>query len=407
MNQEGHTSKDFFAGLKKIPQAESVFSFRQKSIAETKDQAVFVLDAATLMLLYKAKLESIQVVQDLYRELISLNRLYIPAQEARRFSELRSVHFKNLQDSLQQEVKVQRPVFHTSLKKLPAILQSFPEYSDLLRIEKEIQNELQNFKFRILFTDYEKKLKAILQSSSEWLMNDPVSSIYREIFSPELLVEINDIENIQEDLQKEFRFREANSIPPVKGKSGNENMSFDRLLSWLSIIQLGKEKKSNVIFVCKDPEGFWTDGHQGTNELVKQDLAHEFASKTKGRTFNVISLANMLKMFDFEPDVVKDIEKIENYGTKQSHLPVGVRFEEFDIDYIESLPNSGGVLLFADRQDQIVRIELAKKLRKKAGKIYKKRTEFPHQIKQFAYQTIENPDVAGLVYEKLKDKYLV
>ncbi|MCF8370188.1 MAG: hypothetical protein K9H64_01110 [Bacteroidales bacterium] len=302
--------EDPFIRNKKYPRAESIFSFNYKSIDEIKDNCIFILDTPILLYLYNAKLASIQALQEVYQELISLDRFFIPAQVAREFADLRSDYMKQLQGFMHTKLEPIHPKFESHLNNLPALLKSFPEYEDLDRIEKEISNELANFRFKILFTDYQQKLDSLLQSSQAWLENDPITNIYKELFKNQVVVELNNLKERRTEIEHEVNIRAKHQIPPVMDTSQNDG-GLGNYLSWLVMLQLGKDLDTNVVFVTSPGNTNWMNPGNGHQGYAYHELAYEFTNETKGRSFNIISLSGLLRMFKLDPTIIKDIEEIE------------------------------------------------------------------------------------------------
>jgi hypothetical protein len=301
---------DPFIRNKKYPRAESIFSFKYKSIDEIKDNCIFILDTPVLLYLYKARLSTIQALKEVYQELISLNRFFIPAQVAREFADLKNESLKQMQGKMSFNMEPTLPKFESQLANFPALMKSLPEYEELERIEKEIDNELKNFRFKILLSDYEQKLNSLLQSSQTWLGNDPITNIYKELFRNQVVVELNNLKERREEIKKEVDARAAHQIPPVMNISKNDG-GLGSYLSWLVMMQIGKDLDTNIVLVTSPGNIDWMNMSNSQFGYLHNELAYEFANETKGRSFNIISLSNLLRMFKLDNSIINDIETIE------------------------------------------------------------------------------------------------
>lgn len=89
--------------------------------------------------------------------------MFIPAQVAREFAKNRGEKIQNLfhEITLKQNLNVKRSEYR--------ILEPFPEYSELIKIEEELASKL---------NEYRKVVGEILNHIRLWRWNDPVSNLY-------------------------------------------------------------------------------------------------------------------------------------------------------------------------------------------------------------------------------------
>ncbi len=330
----------------------------------------------------------------------------MPAQAAREFADNRGAYLEQLQAFLKDKNEIEKPGFKSALKQLPPIVKSFPEFEDLKRIEKEIYSELENFKFKILFSEYEKKMESLMSASQSWMWNDPIGSIYRELFRNQVVVDLNNFESRQEELKTELEFRTTHNMPPVSNSADNDDKGVGDFLKWQVMLQLGKDLNTNVVFITSPEKESWFKINNNDQIFPRHELCYEFANHTKGMSFNIATLSSVMRLFNFDKDSIKDIEQIERKNSKTSAAPQGIEWKSFSDRDINNAPEKPGVLLLKDDADQIVRIETCKNVFKKLGKyMQKERTEGLH-LAYFGYHLIDDPVVAKLVEEKLSDKYL-
>ena len=391
---------------KKFPQAESIFSFSYKTFDEIKDNAVFVVDSDVLLFLYEARIPSIQIIQDLYQELISLNRFFVPAQVAREFADKRGSYLENLQHFLKENHTIVKPSFKSNLKEFPPIVKSFPEYDDLKRIEQEIHNELDNFKFKILFKEYENKVESISKASQSWMWNDPIGSIYRELFGTNVVIDVQNFENRQAQIETEHEFRLAHEIPPVSNLAEAEDRGIGEFLKWQTMLQLGKEYQTNVVFITTSGKNNWFKPGGGDQIFPRHELCYEFSSYSKGMSFNITTLSQVMSIFNFDSRAVKDIEQLEMTGSSSGRSPGGMEWFEFEFHRIGTAPELPGVLLFRDKKNNVVHIESCKSIQRKLKKLMSTDQINIQNATEYAFHLIDDPLVAKLVQDKLKDKYV-
>ncbi|MEA3446772.1 MAG: PIN-like domain-containing protein [Bacteroidota bacterium] len=397
---------DPFIRNKKYPKAESIFSFQYKGIDEIKDNCIFILDTPVLLYLYEARHASIHALHEVYQELISLNRLFVPAQVAREFADLKGDFHKQLQGFIKNKLHVAQPKFESPLSKIPSVLQSFPEFDDMVRIEKEIKHELANFRFKILLADYQQKLNSLMNSSETWLWNDPITSIYKDLFKNQVVVELNNLKDRKAEIEEEVGIRHKHEIPPVY-KVENTDEGLGNYLIWEVILQLGKDLNTNVVFVTSNNNSNWVKLSDGKQSFPYHELSYEFTAETKGKSFNTISLSGLLNMFKLDQAIVKDIEGIENKKNKKSDAPLGIEWVSCSDENLQLIPEQSGVYLFANKEKQLVAISSARSLKKKIQKYISKNSFSNINSLYFGYHLIDDYEVAKVVAEQLKEKYML
>lgn len=395
---------DPFIRNKKYPRAESIFSFNYKSIDEIKDHCIFILDTPVLLYLYKAKLASIQALQEVYQELISLNRFFIPAQIAREFADSKNDYLKQLQGFTHTEMEPVQPKFESRLNTFPTLLKSFPEYEDLERIEKEIDHELTNYRFKILLSEYQQKLNSLLQSSQTWLGNDPITHIYKELFKNQVVVELNNLKERREEIKQEVEIRAKHRMPPVMDTSKSDG-GLGNYLSWLIMLQIGKDLDTNVVFVTSPGNIDWMNTGNSQSGYLHNELAYEFTHETKGRSFNIISLSGLLRMFKLDNSIINDIESIEKKENGTVDTPLGIKWNLYTLENLRAVPEKPGVFLVMNNSQKIIAINSGRNLNKKIQKFIAKNGYDQENSIYFGYHIIEDIEVARVVEEQLKEKY--
>lgn len=109
------------------------------------------------------------------------------------------------------------------------MLESLAEYKEAVTIEEEIQKNQ---------SEYLKKISDLLTTIKNWRWDDPVSSVYRELFKPEFVKELdfNDDEII-----KELERRNKYNIPPGFNDKSKDDLGIGDLIIWLTILKYAKE----------------------------------------------------------------------------------------------------------------------------------------------------------------------
>ena len=181
--------------LNKIyPNAESVFSFRPKTLEQIKENCLVVLDTNVLLIPFDTGKESLQQIKSTYERLTQAKRLVIPGRVAREFAKNRSEKLKTIyqQISRKRNLAINRQAY--------PLFESSTEYQKLIDIEKEIDSKL---------SDYRKQVASLLSKINDWYWDDPVSSLYRELFSSDVVI---DIDYDEQKLILDLEYRQLNPV---------------------------------------------------------------------------------------------------------------------------------------------------------------------------------------------------
>jgi len=125
------------------------------------------------------------------------------------------------------------------------LLEDLPSYQDALALEREIDN---------LLRDYKKVVGAVLQNIRDWTWNDPVSSLYANLFSANVVFDPDiDKDKVARDLER----RKIHHIPPGYKDAGKEDKGIGDLLIWHTILKIGKRHKKvlSLFRVMRNPIG--------------------------------------------------------------------------------------------------------------------------------------------------------
>src|SRR5579859_5356824 len=128
---------------------------------------------------------------------------------------------------------------------------------------------------------------------NQWGWNDPVTSIYRETFTGEV-VNKHAINN--EAIQTELKYRFANKIPPGYKDAAKEDGGVGDLLIWKSILEIGKARKRPLVFVSGEEKADWCYRSDNRGMLPRYELIDEFRRASSGNAFCMVSFSELLKL---------------------------------------------------------------------------------------------------------------
>ncbi|MFO0125953.1 MAG: PIN domain-containing protein [Pseudanabaena sp.] len=291
--KNGDKEQNIFVLNKIYPNAESVFAFRPKTLEQIKENCLVVLDTNVLLIPFDTGKESLQQIKSTYKRLTQAKRLVIPGRVAREFAKNRSEKLKTIhqQISLKSNLAINRPAY--------PLLESSTEYLKLIEMEKEIDNKI---------SDYRKQVKLLLSKIKDWYWDDPVSSLYREIFSSDVVI---DIDHNEQELISDLEYRQLHSIPPGFQDSAKEDRGIGDLLIWHTILELGRNRKQDIIFVSNDSKNDWWYQSEKQALYPRFELIDEYRQNSDEKTIRIINFSTFLQLFDASPEVVEEVRQEE------------------------------------------------------------------------------------------------
>lgn len=287
--------KDMFIINKIFPNAKDIFAVSGRPISEIKNDCFFVFDTNSLILPYTTSSESLDEIKKVYTKIIEEKRLFIPGQVAREFARIRPEKIKEV---FQLLTKSRNSIPSLGIGKYP-LLNGIKEYDELFAKESEINS---------LVKDYAKQLGKVIEHVKEWSWNDPVSQLYKSLFSDEV---IYDIALDEEKIKEQLDYRYENKIPPGYEDKNKVDGGIGDLLIWFTILELAEKYKKDIIFISGDEKKDWFYQVDKQSLYPKFELTAEFRGKAPGKTFNIIKLSELLELYGVDEKVVKELEQQE------------------------------------------------------------------------------------------------
>ncbi len=278
------------------PDAASVFAWRPQPIEDVVDDCVVVLDTNVLVVPYTISPKSLDEIGRTYRTLISDGRLLVPGQVAREFAKQRANKLAELQHQLankkSQAVKLQTGRY--------PLLEGEAEYQQALQIE-ERANRLPN--------EYQEALAKVMDRVRRWTWRDPVSLLYGDLFDEEVIVDL-DIDRVA--IEKELDWRRRHKIPPGYKDASKDDQGIGDLLIWQTILKIGEDRKTNLVFVTGDEKADWWHLSGGSVLYPRHELVEEFRRRSEGHSFHVIHFSGLLDLYGAGREVVEEVRRKES-----------------------------------------------------------------------------------------------
>jgi len=163
-----------------------------------------------------------------------------------------------------------------------------------------------------------------------WRGNDPVSSAYREIFVGDAVV---DPAFERGEVERKWKERVASKIPPGYKDAGKADSGIGDFLIWLSIIEIGKKKKQNLIFVTGEEKADWRVRSNNKGIYLRPELIDEYRRETDGRSLELLSLGELLSREGVEKDVVAAVKDAESSVSTNETLRLNYYENIVEFDY--------------------------------------------------------------------------
>ncbi|XHR93862.1 PIN domain-containing protein [Mucilaginibacter sp. UC70_90] len=290
---------DVFIRNSVYPDAKSIFSATIRSISDIKDECLFIIDTNALLLPYYASSQDLVQIKEILMTLITGKRLYIPGQVAREFAANRPDRIKEVFQVLNQQINVIKEFKNLRYP----LLNGTSEYNELTELEKDFNESTRKFR-----EVYKKKLSQVLGKIKDWTWNDPVSMIYKELFTSEVIF---DYEFDREFVKKELQRRYTHKLPPGYKDQAKADEGIGDLLIWYSILELGKKFKKHVIFISGEEKSDWLYKSEGQILYPRFELISEYMTASEGQSFHLIKFSEFLELMAGEKKMINDIVKIE------------------------------------------------------------------------------------------------
>jgi exonuclease VII small subunit len=286
---------DIFVANRVYPEANRIFGTTTRPIEEIKETAIIALDTNALLVPYNIGKESFAQIERTYEELVAHDRLIVPGQVAREFADNRA---RKLSELFQQLERRKNKVPQLQTGRYP-FLESFDDYQKATELEREIDSKLD---------EYRQVMQRIIDQVRNWRWNDPVSILYGRLFNDRVIYE-PDIST--DDLQVDLKYRHTHRLPPGYKDAAKDDGGIGDLLIWHSILQIGKDRKSSVIFVSGDEKSDWWHKSEKQTLYPRYELVYEFARSSEGLDFHIMSFSGFLNLFGASEETVREVHEEE------------------------------------------------------------------------------------------------
>lgn len=287
---------DKFYLHKIFPEPDKVFSFDYKSYHETRNDCLFVLDTNVLFVPFQTSKKGLADIKIIFERLKGENKLFIPSRVAREFAKNRGENlatiYRKTEEALDRINKI-----NIDLGNFP-ILAENAHYKEAKQIEEEIIHRVEVIR---------SKLKNLKDDVKKWNWDDPVSELYRNIFSTAIII---DTKKSEADLERDLEFRVEHQIAPGFKDSNKLDKGIGDLIIWQTILEIGEERNRHVTFVSNEKKTDWFHSEYKTSLYPKYELFDEFRRQTKGKSINIINFEEFLVSQHAADETISEIRNL-------------------------------------------------------------------------------------------------
>ncbi len=282
--------------LRKIyPEAGAALSFSQAPLGTLKDSAVIALDANVLLLPYRLGATSLSELSKLYAGLAKADRIFLPAHSVREFLKNRAHRLRDVLRDLSNQASQINVVADTKI----GFLEGDADYDKVVKLSAEIKSAK---------TETLKAISRISEKLRNGIGHDPVSDVYRNVFDGRV-IDLS-VKQCDEDLLKEMRWRYAHSVPPGYKDRNKSDEGIGDLIIWKTLLQIGEERKTDMIFVTEDAKSDWWVQSEGVFQ-PRLELVEEYRRSSEGKTIHLMPLSALLELLGAKADAVDEAKKAE------------------------------------------------------------------------------------------------
>lgn len=251
-----------------------------------------VLDTNVLLLPFNVGGQDLPEIIKAYKNLKNQNRLFIPSRVIREYLKNRDTKLAELLRSLHAR---NNQLAVPSLD-LPTMLRNTPEAKEAMEAASKISETKR---------EYLAKYNALESMIKSWRGNDPVTTAYQDLFSPDLII---DYSLSREELSKKWSERLQRQIPPGYKDAAKADTGIGDFLVWTSILHRATTSKRDLIFVTGEEKSDWLVA----STFIRPELLDEYKRASGGKALSIMKLADLLEKMAVPTNVVAEVRQAEN-----------------------------------------------------------------------------------------------
>jgi len=315
------SDKDIFYLEKVFPEPSQIFQSNYKTATAIAEDCVFVLDTNVLLVPFHTSEKNLEDIRKILTQLKEENRLFLPARAVREFANNRAGKLGELFLKLRQS-KANLNSGHFQLGDYP-----------LLSNNVSFQNLQKNFEqIRALLKEAQKMFASLERDILAWNWDDSVSALYKDIFTGDLIKEVQKSERALED---DLAFRIKYKVAPGYKDSNKPDDGIGDLMIWQTAMEIAKDQKKDLIIVSNDQKNDWFYKQDKEGLYPRYELFDEFRRFTGGGSMQIVNFTRFLELLHASTDTIQEVKeslekaeiRVYRRGFTASQLALGLRIE--------------------------------------------------------------------------------
>ncbi len=276
------------------PDIEGVLAPAEIVTAANKDVLV-VLDTNALLLPLQIGKSDLSKIREAYKKLLDEGRLFVPGRVVREYIKNRDLKLAELVTNVRNKSS---KMYIDNVESLP-LVHEIAEIADVKAISQEISTAKKQ---------YLAAVEGLVAQIKSWRGNDPVTTIYHELFKGAVVVEL---EQARATIEKDWAERLRRRIPPGYKDGAKPDTGIGDFLVWLAILRLAADQKKNLIFVTGEEKSDWFIRADNEGVYPRPELMNEYRRVSGGKSLRLSKLADLLSDMDVPADLVKEVREVE------------------------------------------------------------------------------------------------
>jgi hypothetical protein len=156
--------------------------------------------------------------------------------------------------------------------------------------------------------EYSKSLDKLTETVRNWRGDDPVSKLYDEVFTGDVLVEpVEEKATLIEQWEVRLRARR----PPGYRDGSKDDTGIGDFLIWKSLLQAGGGSKKDLIFVTGEEKSDWFVRSGKEPIYPRPELVDEYREASSGQNIRLCSLYQVLREMNVAEKVLNEVRTAE------------------------------------------------------------------------------------------------
>jgi hypothetical protein len=277
------------------PEAHRVFQPTEELVPKS-NTVVVALDTNALLLPFSLGKGDLSALATVYSQFAQERRLFLPERVAREFIKHRDRKLAEMAQAIDDRVS---RMAAWDAKVTPLLLDGFPE-RDALTASSE--------SFEVATKSYLKLLRHLSEHVRSWRGSDPVTTLYAGLFTKERMIGPSET---REKIIEELEYGLRNQVPPGYKDSGKDDWGIGDVVIWMSLLNLGKTTKKDLIFVTGEEKADWFVRSGNRPVYPRPELVDAYRDASGGRSLRLSSLHELLKEMSAPDNLVIDVKVAE------------------------------------------------------------------------------------------------